>query len=660
MLNKTILTILIFLICLSSGVGLFYPKKAEAIFGLGDIVFDPSNLGQWVKNAALKTKEIAIQGKGLAIDLAKWAWDQKNTALKIAMAKFRKLLLDMIVNEIIVWIQGGGDPKFITDWEGFLRNAADVAGATALEELIGKSTMNELCYGDWGPRINIALSAPQKFENSITCTFDDIKANFTNFTNNFHNGGWEAWIKTTEMQNNPYGLYLLTLDEKLERELIAKEAAIQRASAGSGILSDRVCKQQICVDDYSGQKTTSTGSFAENEIGNDCWCELWETKVPAKIVGDGLSKSLFSDVEWLQNNEEWESYVVAISDALINRFINEGISAIKSSDTGSVGSSSFINQSDLLDTTPPTTTVIAPDAWHVKIVSNEDVFIYYTLDGSEPTLSSSIYIEPIAIDQPTILKWFGMDYNANKESIQSVFLDPPLDITETKPSTTVKPVGLSSVALIANMPAIIYYTTNGTNPSISSKKYMQKIDLSEADFLQWFSINKDGEIEDLQQLIDIIPFGPDNYTYKTIFDLIEPVADFTYFGALLDASKSTDNDETPSIAMYEWDFDNNGVYDWYAADWNKDGIFDEYKCYHTTASNCPAVITTGRTDEIVIGNGFQSMEFPSISKPWEVKVYFLTKEPKTIKLRVTDNEGLHNKITKTIIGTVSNTYDLTP
>ncbi len=643
--KNSILILIVFSLCFSTFGFVFYPKKAEATVPTIDAVQIRETIAGWVNNLAQWAKDYAIQA-------AQWAWEQRNTALKIAIAKFRKILLDMIVNEIITWIQGGGDPKFVTDWEGFLKNAVNIAGASTLEELIGKAKMQDLCNGNWGVRINIALSAPQKFGNNITCTLDQIAANFTNFVEDFHNGSWKTWIKVTETQNNPYGLYLTTLDEKLAREDAEKEASALRAAAGNGLLSHRVCKQQVCVDDHSGQKTISTGSFEENQIGTDCWCEMWETRTPGKVIADGLSKSLFSDVEWLQNNEEWESYVIAISDAIINRLVKEGVAAITSSDVGSSNSpvsnnNPAINQSSVVDTTPPTTQVVATDSWHVEITSNEQATIYYTLDGTTPTINSNIYIDPIEINMPKTLKWFGVDYHSNKEQVHTLNLNPPL-LKKSVLASVAIPVDSGSVTLFANKPAIIYYTLDGTTPSPSSFKFIQKINLTQSDFLQWISVDVlAGETESLQKLTTAPPF-------TTITNLINPIANFTFSGATLNASGSKDPDNVPIIAMYEWDFDNDGNYDWYTADWDRDGNFDESKCTHTTTAVCVLEKDSSGNFKIppMIGNGFHSMGFVSLDRPWEVSVYFQSSTQKIIGLRVTDDDGLSDVTKKIIIPSV--------
>ncbi|NOV01186.1 extracellular catalytic domain type 1 short-chain-length polyhydroxyalkanoate depolymerase [Paenibacillus planticolens] len=76
------------------------------------------------------------------------------------------------------------------------------------------------------------------------------------------------------------------------------------------------------------------------------------------------------------------------------------------------------------DTTPPVTsaspagsTFNAPVT--VTLSANESATTYYTLDGSTPTTSSTIYSGPITINASATLKYFSVDTAGNVETIRS-------------------------------------------------------------------------------------------------------------------------------------------------------------------------------------------------------------------------------------------------
>ncbi|MFH1979087.1 MAG: chitobiase/beta-hexosaminidase C-terminal domain-containing protein [Patescibacteria group bacterium] len=640
-MNKTgqtsIAGILIFLIVFSIAGNLMLPKKAQAM-----TVIDPAhiatNVAGWIKDVALWIKDYAVQLKDLAINAARWLWDQKNTALKIAMAKFRKILLDTIVNQIVAWIQGGGDPKFVTNWKGFLQDVADVAGGQVLEELLGEDLMRALCNPDWAIRINISLRTPQTFKQKVICKLSDIASNWNNFRDNFRNGGWKSWITVSESAGNPYGVYLTTLSEKLNKELEAQTASTNEARSGAGFLNDSVCKQAYSTD----EEEIFIGTWKEQDLPSGYTCQVWETRTPGKIVADTLGFSVRKDMEWLITNEEWESYIVAITDALINRLVTDGVMAITSSDISGSGPSG-VATSGLNDTEPAITTLTIYDPWHVQLTSNEDSLIYYTVDGSEPTvLSSNNYFGPIEIKSPTTLRWFSMDYWGNQEEKHSIELVVPFLTDQPEPATLAYAVGENTITFISSIPATIYYTLDGMGPTTASKKFMQKIELVEPITpVKWFAMTSQGIQESTQHELGLIPPFP-NDEFFAITDFINPIAIASApnsvsdgQGFALDPSGSHDPDDSDMIAMYEWDFDNDGLYDWWEADWNRDGIYDEARMRETGNPE--------DADYNPIRGGFSGMGIPENAPPGAIQVqYSGDGETINIRLRVTDNEGLYD------------------
>ena len=76
------------------------------------------------------------------------------------------------------------------------------------------------------------------------------------------------------------------------------------------------------------------------------------------------------------------------------------------------------------DATPPTTTASPSggtytSAQSVTLSANEPATIYYTLDGTIPTTSSTIYSSPIPISTTTTLQFFAKDTAGNVESVKT-------------------------------------------------------------------------------------------------------------------------------------------------------------------------------------------------------------------------------------------------
>jgi len=623
--------------------------------------------------------------------IAGWAEKAKEYITSTAWAIFRKQMIDYMTDELVKWIQGGGDPKFVTDWEGFLGEVADQAGGKILEDITGPEFMAGLCQPDWAIKIRIGLQKPPKFSTKARCTLSDIGVNFNDFMDNFENGGWKGWLSVSESQNNPYGMYMLVLNEKLEKEARAKLGAENEVKTASGFLSDKVCIQRSCklgataslgndgsygasysntqsYDTYDTRTTTKeSGTWKQEDLGSNCSCEKWETRTPGKIVADGLNQSVFKDIEWLKNSEEWQNMVVAVTNAVVNRVTKEGVMAITSSDSNSQsptpGAPGQPDVNDYKDIIPPISTASVSDPWHIKITSNEPGSrIFYTLDGTSPDTFSPNYSTPVSIISSTNLsaptsplKWFAMDKAFNEEEeIRTLNVSSPFSVPGLQtPSSVAVAIDATSITLLSNEPAIIYYTTDGTTPDTFSLKFIKQINLNTNDttIIRWFAVDQDGNREATRTL-STQPLFPNN-ELPYIVDLVfptpaigAPASATNNVQFTLNPSSSRDNDRTPQISMYEWDFDNDGVYDWKTVDYDRNGVFDEEGC--RTGINCGSGLPTDLSGQYNgIGNGFRGMSVSSGVAPGAVDVRYSSGQ-KTIILRVTDNEGLSTKTSVTI------------
>src|SRR5437867_1088608 len=134
----------------------------------------------------------------------------------------------------------------------------------------------------------------------------------------------------------------------------------------------------------------------------------------------------------------------------------------------------------------------------VTLTASEPSTIYYTTDGTTPTISSTSSPSPISgisISTSTTLKYFAKDTAGNIGNTVTA----SYAIDTTPPTVSASPVSgiytsAQSVTLTASEPSIIYYTTDGSTPTISSPVYSSPVSISTTSTLKFFAKDTAGNI----------------------------------------------------------------------------------------------------------------------------------------------------------------------
>ncbi|WP_405474817.1 chitobiase/beta-hexosaminidase C-terminal domain-containing protein [Paenarthrobacter ilicis] len=108
----------------------------------------------------------------------------------------------------------------------------------------------------------------------------------------------------------------------------------------------------------------------------------------------------------------------------------------------------------------------------VTLTANEPAEIRYTTDGTDPLTAGLVYTAAIPYNGPgpMALKYFARDTAGNVSDVVTQTYTAPPDTTA--PTVTPNPTGRAlasgaTIALTANEPAAIYYTTNGSTPTVT-------------------------------------------------------------------------------------------------------------------------------------------------------------------------------------------------
>ena len=258
-----------------------------------------------------------------------------------------KQLLAAMTASIVNWINSGfhGDPTFISDPGAFFLDVAN--------EITGKfmrdTALAPFCDA-FKPQILIALAQTQTYRQRAKCTLLDAVGNVEGFFNDFSQGGWAGWLTMTQQpQNNPFGAYLIALDERSTRLAYGLQNKQSEVNQGAGFRALKKCVR------YDSLYTYDTQNYAQNleeynvlygasgQISKDgiVGCLETVTITPGRAIADALNDSTTkSTTDQLISADEINEALGAVFDALINQFITKGVRSLsKRGNDGSVTSS---------------------------------------------------------------------------------------------------------------------------------------------------------------------------------------------------------------------------------------------------------------------------------------------------------------------------------
>lgn len=135
------------------------------------------------------------------------------------------------------------------------------------------------------------------------------------------------------------------------------------------------------------------------------------------------------------------------------------------------------------DVTATGTPVITPKQENgyttVSITASNSKAIYYTIDGTDPTVESTLYQEPFTLTEPTTVKAFatGDGYNDSKVASKDIVIM----VQANKPAIAVtREKGKSTITLTPQNEGVsTYFSFNGVTTSADMQLYAEPIELTE-------------------------------------------------------------------------------------------------------------------------------------------------------------------------------------
>lgn len=304
--------------------GLIAPWLTKQLNDALDIAMD--SLSSWL-TGTLKSKSLAgVIGLGSKVPVIdnSFMGAFMNKAYRtdvIARCAAREILTAMTTGMLNKARTSGrdGGVTFIRNWRNF-QTKAEYRGENIFRAMLSSSNMCPYLANDvkgiFGvnkktalPGVNTRTDSLDPFSVQVGCTmpqgFDVNKYN-QDFSGN---GGWEAYSRLLEPQNNFYGVLFQSSDEANKQRALEKSTDVNQILANKGFLG------------ISG--SGATDSCALRASNGDC-IKYKDIKTPGSYINDALAATVQQELGWVANVHEINGVVSDLTQVLINRLMDLG------------------------------------------------------------------------------------------------------------------------------------------------------------------------------------------------------------------------------------------------------------------------------------------------------------------------------------------------
>jgi hypothetical protein len=242
----------------------------------------------------------------------------------IARCLARQIMNGIINNTLEVARSGGrdGGSTFIRNWANFQTNS-QYRGENVFRAMLSTAHLCDYFANDikrsFGVRVTDHINLPgqntrvdslQPYSLETNCTLP------TNFDLNKYqqdfvgNGGWSAWLKILEPQNNPYGVAFQSLTEIQKQRDLQQTADTNQVIANGGNLG------------ISGNGK-SDSCLVKAPTGTECIIYK-DIKTPGNYITSSVGATVNAELNWLTNTQELNTIIANATEVMLNRLLNFG------------------------------------------------------------------------------------------------------------------------------------------------------------------------------------------------------------------------------------------------------------------------------------------------------------------------------------------------
>lgn len=212
-----------------------------------------------------------------------------------------------------------GGASWIRNWRNFQTESQYRGEGIFRSELSNTNLCNY--FGDGIKKLFGAEGrAPLSGQNTRTGNLDPyaLRANctmpsgfnLTNYQNDFSgNGGWNAWSRMLEPQNNYYGALFGALDESAKQRSLEESADLNQVIANRGFTG----RSGENAADSCSQKDTNGKCLVYKDI-----------KTPGSVIADSIAASIKTELDVAVSADEISELISTATEVLINRLKDLG------------------------------------------------------------------------------------------------------------------------------------------------------------------------------------------------------------------------------------------------------------------------------------------------------------------------------------------------
>lgn len=350
--------------------GVLRVSEAQAGAAAVDVVADtsPTGIGNFWTHLKTQLHEASIELKEYVLDGLVWT--------------IANMAIESISTSIVRWINSGfeGSPAFVQDLKGhFAQLESQILGkylndigagflCSPFSDKIKRSLEIQLAVTQSGGR----NAREAQFRRANQCTLDDVLSSLgttiDQFTDDFSQGGWPAWVTITRGKNNEIGAYLIVRNELFRRQGEAVQQAKEELSFGSGFMSwKKKCGSYDTSDnlppidadgdsvpDNLGTQAEYTEgdendlepvtTYPEREYTGECDDpDAGKIQTPGSVIEKQLNEALGSGQRRLEVADEIDEIISALFSQMMKQVLG-GAGGLLGTTQSSPGRDSYIDQ----------------------------------------------------------------------------------------------------------------------------------------------------------------------------------------------------------------------------------------------------------------------------------------------------------------------------